>query len=273
MLVHRKRKPKPVSEIQLPKWWELGLRSLDISHEDFLALPQISQHLRDISRAARGTGIPRRTAQPAVFDGDGHIVVAEVVPDPIPPPPPGADLARNWSVYLESSEDPRCRQVLAACRACPGLYRKKLPIEAFCCAAKVSPNHVFEQLIVLLVRQGVQAATVLTAINQPRVVQKTVEMALRDEGVDDRALFHKASGWTPTPKSAQTNITVTQAVQASSQAAAVPAPAPESTIRRLSDRFNEAPRLTAPAPNVPTDDTESVTVETADDAYEDAAED
>jgi hypothetical protein len=235
----------------LPQALAAGLASIEVTPEAYYDAPKITPHLKNISSALRGECIRRRPARGMALTEDGIITPAEPAEEP-PLPLPQADLLRTWPALLTSSEDPDCRKVLYWYRVCPGRYRNRLPIEAFCCAAKVSPTRLLEHIVTLIVRQGAQAATIITGLNQPRVVQKSVEMALRDEGVSDRALFHKASGWTPTPKSAQTNITVTQAVQASSNAQSVAAPAPESTIRRLSDRFNEAPRLVAPAPNVPT---------------------
>jgi hypothetical protein len=229
------------------------LAHLGVTPEQFYEMPQITLQLRHIAGVLRGMGIRRRAATPAVTDDDGNVIVDAVPAEPAPLRPVGWNLDSAWPRFLDASEDPDARKVLAAYRSCARGLRARIPIEAFCCAAGVSSTRVLEQLIIQVVRQGANAATVITGLNQPRVVQKTVEMALRDDGTQDRAMFHKASGWTPTPKSAQTNITVTQAVQASStaQVASVPAPPPESTIRRLSDRFNEAPRLVAPAPNVP----------------------
>lgn len=248
-----------VKSYLLPKTLCSGLRHLNVTLDAYLAVPKITPQLRSMTRALRGADIRRRKAQGIVLDEDGRILPAVEAEQP-PLRIPGADIVRSWPSYLESSDDASCRAVLLAYHTCAYAHRRSLPIEAFCCAANVTTQHVLEQLVLLAVRQGAQAATMLTGLNQPRVVQKTIEMALRDEGVSDRALFHRASGWTPTPKSAQTNITVTQSAQvaATAQAVAVPAPPPESTIRRLSDRFNEAPRLVAPAPNVPIADAEVV---------------
>jgi hypothetical protein len=80
-------------------------------------------------------------------------------------------------------------------------------------------------------------------VNHPRVVEKSVEMALTDEGIEDRTLLAKATGFLPTPKGSRTTVNV--AANANAQSAANPqvlvaAPPPENTIRRLVDRLNEA---------------------------------
>jgi hypothetical protein len=71
--------------------------------------------------------------------------------------------------------------------------------------------------------------------------------ALTDEGIADRKMLFQHSGFLPTPKGSQTTVAITQNVQASAVPQFVAAPRPEETIRRLSDRFNEARGL----PSIP----------------------
>jgi len=81
-------------------------------------------------------------------------------------------------------------------------------------------------------------------------------MALTDEGHEDRATLHKATGFLPSPKGAQTNIQVVQhaSATANAQAASVAAPPPEQTIRRLVDRFNDARQIqSVERPSLPED--------------------
>lgn len=213
-----------------------GLRHLRITPEDVAAAPEITSHLRQLAATIRRIGQPRRPR-----------ALADDRPTPLAYGP-GADILRSWPHYLAQMSDPQCRRVLAAYRSVPRSATAFLPIEAYCVAAKVETQHVLEQLIVLLMRLGTQASTLIAAVNQPRIVQKTVDMALTDEGIADRTLFHKATGFIPTPRSAQTNITVTQNSSANAVAQSVPAPPLEATVRRLSDRFNESRALVEPPP-------------------------
>jgi len=70
-------------------------------------------------------------------------------------------------------------------------------------------------------------------------------------------------GFLPTPKTAQTNITIQQNASASSQAPVfVAAPSVENTVRNLVDRFNEtrdllpAPALAPPLESISDDEDE-----------------
>lgn len=164
---------------------------------------------------------------------------------------PGTDLTTSWPLYLASSEDEDIRNVLAKHRMLSKAKSRVVPIEAFCVAAGVSPLRVLELLVAAIVRQGAQASTIIAAALHPRVVQKTVEMALTDDGIEDRNTLHKAVNFTPTPKGNTTifhnNPTANASAHSVAQAAGV-APPPEQTIRRLSDRFNEARLLPAQTP-------------------------
>lgn len=97
--------------------------------------------------------------------------------------------------YLRSSEDPEAHKVVSAYLSVPESYRRLLPPEAFCHAAGVSPCRVLEIITVVAVRQVAQASAIVAAINHPRVVQKTVERALKDDGTRERMMLHKAVGF------------------------------------------------------------------------------
>jgi hypothetical protein len=97
--------------------------------------------------------------------------------------------------YLRSSDDPEARKVLCAYLAVPESYRKLLPVEAFCLAAGVSPWRVLESIVVVAVRQGAQGSAILASIVHTRIVEKTIERALQDDGFRERALLHKAVGF------------------------------------------------------------------------------
>jgi hypothetical protein len=83
-------------------------------------------------------------------------------------------------------------------------------------------------------------AQMIAALAHPRVVEKTIERALTDEGIADRMALHKAMGFLPTPKGSQTIISIMQSAQANTAVQTVAAPPPEDTIRRLANRLNEA---------------------------------
>jgi hypothetical protein len=160
--------------------------------------------------------------------------------------------ARSWPWYLETSDHADARKLLDIYYSTLKSHRRFLPIEAFCVAAGVSPLRILELITATCVRLGAQAATIIAAVNHPRVVEKTVEMALTDDGHLDRSDLHKAVGFLPTAKGSHTIVNVQQVATATAQAA-VAAPPPENTIRRMVNRFNDsrAPALPADTGSIP----------------------
>lgn len=223
----------------------IAYRRLGVDRAAVALAPQITPQLRMIQKTIRRAGQPRVTRQQTIAHPDNSTerkaVSTTVTEAEAAPYGPGGDILTAWPLYLSGIDDDEIRALLAKRRSLPHVYARLLPIEAFCLAAGVSPLRVLELLVATIVRQGAQSATIIAAVSHPRVVQKTVEMALTDDGIEDRTTLHKATGFLPTPKGAQTTVNVSANARANStaQAAAV-APPPEQTIRRLSDRFNEA---------------------------------
>jgi hypothetical protein len=100
--------------------------------------------------------------------------------------------------YLEHSSDPDARKVLAAYESVPASYRRLLPPEAFCKAAAVSPKRVLLMIAAVVVEEGGRLTAVRAAVHQARVLDKTFERALENEGWRERLTFHKATGAVPT---------------------------------------------------------------------------
>jgi hypothetical protein len=140
---------------------------LGISPKDFQRIPYFTAQLRRIARTAHVA--------------DGY--------DPSSAPVPALAL-------LETSDNPDAARVRNAYFSIPETYRRLLPPEAFCHAAGVSPWAVLDAVTVAAVRSGAMASAVVAAVNMPRVVQKTVEVALTDEGTRERRMFLRASGFT-----------------------------------------------------------------------------
>lgn len=93
-------------------------------------------------------------------------------------------------------------------------------------------------------RIAMYQAQIIAALSHPRVVERTVELALNAEDDSNKltaqTILHKAAGFLPTPKGSQTTIAITQNAQANATSRSiVAAPSPEHTIRSLTDRFNE----------------------------------
>jgi hypothetical protein len=219
--------------------------------------PEISAITATIKRAGQSRTIRRRTL---INQNDSTERVASdiLVDEHSLPYGPGSDLKSAWPTYLQGSEHADARKVLLAYHSLPIALRRPCPIEAFCVAASVSPLSILTILVSEIVRRGAQARTVVAMLNQPRMVQKMVEVGLTDEGFSDRELLAKATGFLPAAKGAQTIVNVAATASAeSSPVVAITAPPPERTIRRLVDRFNEAAPKSlpaAPANNIPAAD-------------------
>jgi hypothetical protein len=96
------------------------------------------------------------------------------------------------------------------------------------------------------VHAGLQAAAILSAVWMPRLVEKSAEMGLKDEGVKDREFMFRATGFLPAPKASQT-IVVQQNATATAPAI-VPLSSPESSIAMLAEAFNKARQTLPPSP-------------------------
>ena len=215
----------------------LGVRMEDVERQPIIT-PQLRKLARDLQRLGEES-VPKNWSK---------TVKAMLVGTPI--------------YYLKASDSPDARLVLDAYYSISGNHRKVLPLEAFCLAAGVPTSRIFEIIVGTAVRLGARTSTVIAAVSHPAVVRKTIEMALTDAGLGDRNTLHKAVGFLPAAKGAQTNITIAQNASAqatggSASAAAIAgrghglaAPPPEQTIRRLVDRFNDA-RLLPAAPAAP----------------------
>jgi len=70
-------------------------------------------------------------------------------------------------------------------------------VEDFCHAAGVSPWQVLEIITVVVVRQRTQVSAMVASLMHPRVVQKTIERALQDDGIRERTMLLKAVGFLP----------------------------------------------------------------------------
>jgi len=143
----------------------LAYELLGIKSQDVQRIPYFGPQLRKIARAIRGADKCRAGNPMRALD------------------------------LLELSDDPEARKVLEPYLSVPESYRRLLPPEAFCHVAGVSPFVVLEAITVVAVRQGVMASAIVAAINLPRVVQKTVDKALHDDGAKDRAILHRATGF------------------------------------------------------------------------------
>jgi hypothetical protein len=139
--------------------------------------------------------------------------------------------------------------------AIPQFVRMRLPIEAFCLAAKIPPSDLISVIAEAAREVHRIQAHWIAAQRHPAIVEKSSELALAGD-VDHATLNMKHMGFLPLPKGSQVSVNVSANAQAQSatQTTTVIAPSPEQTIRRIHDRFNaarEKPALPEPKETVP----------------------
>lgn len=147
--------------------------------------------------------------------------------------------------YLRAAPGPIARAVMSAYDRIPCNLAKHLPLEAFVVAAAADPNQVADLICASLAAVQRRMVTVKFSSSHTAVADKTISVALTDDGWRDRVMVHKIMGALPAPKGAQTIVNVQQNAPAIAVVAAPPA---EQTIRRLSERLAAArPALPPPA--------------------------
>ncbi len=126
----------------------------------------------------------------------------------------------------------------------PSEQQAKREADAVCEQLGLAPLELLRVVADATYRISMYSAQIAAAVALPSVVERSIEVALTDKGIADRKMLFQHSGFLPMPSGAQTNIAVMQNAQlhATAQPVITVAPRPEETIRRLSDRLNEARR-------------------------------
>lgn len=151
---------------------------------------------------------------------------------------PAKDMPDDIEYYLEAAADPVAMKVKQKRALLNYNQKKRVSLEELCAAAEVSPHELQSSIMDAIHRLFRYDATFKLSSSQTDVADKTVQMAMQDEGFKDREMYMKIVGLMPQPKGAQTLINVTQHAQHSPQTI-VMAPSADSSIRRLSDRMNK----------------------------------
>jgi hypothetical protein len=82
-------------------------------------------------------------------------------------------------------------------------------LEDLCAAAEITPSEFLGGIVTVAYKHNTDVSRLVAAINQPRVVEATIEAALQPFGTDDRKILHTHSGFLPTPRAAQINVNAT----------------------------------------------------------------
>jgi len=254
-------------------------------HQPLASMPAANPILSPLERGYKAISTPEREVNPAVVKKEPYVtkqlellgasLMTEVkvwrdgvdakgkptkIAEEILPYGIGPNLLQSWPHILKLSDNPDAQTVANLYHSIDEEEARALPLEAFCYAAKVNPLRVLQELTSVLVSQGATASTLLTAVWHPKVVRKTIEVALTDKGFADRQVLHKATGFLPLPKGAQTIVNVNNQANVNAPTV-VPLSSPESTIAMLAGAFNEARGL-PPPPEPPAELPSAIDVET-----------
>jgi hypothetical protein len=117
--------------------------------------------------------------------------------------------------------------------------------DAVCEQIGLAPLDLLKAVADATIRFSMYTARLRAAVAMPSIVERSIEVALTDQGVADRKMQLQHSGFLSTRAGSQTNIAIMQSNTAA-QPAVVVAPKPEETKRRLSERLNAV--RTKPSP-------------------------
>jgi hypothetical protein len=195
------------TKIEKKKSWltpKTACKRLGIQPEQLLTMPQITPMLEGLAKNLKSRGLPE---------------------DPF--------------FYLNTSSDPDAQRLMVLYRSAIPSVRSVVPLEAFCLAAAVDPNSILDSIVSAIARANTINSTVRISASQPKVVDAMVEAALDTEtGFKDRELHMKVSGLYPMAKGNRTTVNVNNTANANASPVVFAAPAPEQTVRRLSERLH-----------------------------------
>jgi hypothetical protein len=135
----------------------------------------------------------------------------------------------------------------------PAFVRRTLPIEAFSIAAGISPTRLFGVIAEVIRLQKSQLGAIKAAERHEAIVEKSSDMALVDEGIEDRMAHLKHMGFTPSPRGSTINIGVSATANAAAHAEAPTAylPPAEDTIKRTIEARQRNPLIAGQPPQLP----------------------
>jgi hypothetical protein len=115
--------------------------------------------------------------------------------------------------------------------------------DAICKRAGIIPTELLRVVAEATFCYSMYTAQMMAALALPAIVERSVDVALTDEGIADRRMLFQHSGFLPTSKGSQVGVTQIVQTTAAAPQPVAPAPRPEDTIQRLAGRLNEARRL------------------------------
>jgi hypothetical protein len=128
----------------------------------------------------------------------------------------GAKDWRNWVVFAQFAADDGdedARAVIDCFRKLKPREKNEVSPEYVCDLAGVKPADLAAQIFRMVYIYAGDAAALIEAAARPAVVQKTVNVALTDEGWRDRQMLHQHSGFLPRPGGSNISVNASANVQ------------------------------------------------------------
>jgi hypothetical protein len=159
--------------------------------------------------------------------------------------------------YLAGSEEKEARAIVELRSKVSHEQARVLPFEAFCVAAGITTKRMIGLIQEEVFTQSRVAASILKDSSIPHIVECTVRQAKTIAGTQEKRMLLQSGGVLPLPKTVvmpvNGNVLVDQRQNTQVNQFAVLPPV-ESTVQRISDRFNERnPTAVLELPE-PTDD-------------------
>lgn len=129
-------------------------------------------------------------------------------------------LKPNWKSYILYADlaakegDKEMQRVMQAYNGLSRREQNQIIPEALCDLAGVKPRDLFAAVQTQLFDIGAQEAAVIVAVNQPRIVEKSAQLARTKAGFREREMLLKTTGFLPTPKSQAPSVIINNNPQA-----------------------------------------------------------
>lgn len=103
-------------------------------------------------------------------------------------------------------DDERFKKLLYAYDTSTERDKSAIRLEDLCAAADITPDAFLGIVISALWKRNVDIGKLLAAMAHPRVVEATIDGAMRPQGVMDRKMMHDHIGFLPIPKGQVINV-------------------------------------------------------------------
>lgn len=156
-------------------------------------------------------------------------------------------LKPTWRSYVDLVEaaaregDKEMAKVYRTWVDLPPREKQTISPEMLCDLCSVKPSVLIGAVTAQLWAQNSQEASMITAIYHPRVIERTAKQALNGKnGFGDRELFHKATGFLPTPKGGGITIDASQKTLVAGGNSKVPASLPSMETEMMNLEASKA---------------------------------